>query len=225
VKGMNMTIKGFVNRIKLLKRIDIAKYIQLNYCNRNVIRSNGAKIIPYRGAHVEMAKSAKIILNANLRLNEYLIKGSKAECLVLLRSGSVWEVNGDTILYYGAGVQVHENGVLRNGNLYMNTGSLIICGFRITLGQTVSMARMAFIFDDDHHPIYNGNGERINEPKEITIGDNVWLGMKSTVLKGSDIGSQCVVGANSLIAMKVPPNTMVSAATARPVLKDIYWKH
>lgn len=38
--------------------------------------------------------------------------------------------------------------------------------------------------DTDFHKITNA-GDIINAPKEITIGDNAWLGRRCTILKGS----------------------------------------
>lgn len=208
--------------VRILK-INIILYIKLNYMSSNIIRENGAKIVPYWGTKVMMTKTARIYITDNLYLNAHKFRNSRAECLITLRNHACWKITGCTELYYGAGVQVHENGILENGELHMNTGSLIICGYHVKLGNIVSMARNSYILDDDHHPIFNENGERINEPKEIVLGDNVWLGLKTTVLKGARIGNQCVVGANSVISNVIPDNIMVAAGGARPVVKNITW--
>ncbi len=218
-------IRKIINRLSYLHQIDKHKYIYYNFLCKRIIKGKGCKIVPYKGTRIQIAKTARIVMHSGtLHLNSNKIKGSKAECLVLLRENAVWEINGVVSLYYGAGVQVHNDAKLVMQSAYMNTGSLIICGYKITAGQELSMARMAFILDDDHHPIYNAENVRINEPKEIVIGDNVWLGMKSTVLKGAEIGNQCVIGANCLVASNIPDHMMVGTAPARPAMKDIHWE-
>lgn len=106
----------------------------------------------------------------------------------------------------------------------MNTGTCIICAYKMTFGQLVSAARYVFIFDSDHHPIYNAEGKRINEAKEIVIGDRVWIGLKSTVMKGAHIESDTVISAHSLVSGNIPGHTVVATAPARPVMKDISWE-
>ncbi len=217
-------MKGIVNRIRRVFSINIILYIYLNCISRHIIHRGRGKIIPFWGSHVKMMSGAKwYISDKNIILNGNKIGRSKAECLVLLRENASWEVEGEVLLYYGSGVQVHKDGCLLCSDLYMNTGSLIICGKRVEMGKTVSMARMAYILDDDHHPIYNESGQVINESEEIKIGDNVWLGMKSTVLKGARIGNQCVIGANAVVTSKIPDNVMIGSAIGRPVMKGIYW--
>ena len=54
--------------------------------------------------------------------------------------------------------------------------------------------------DTDFHNTINletGKISMINKP--IIIGDRVWLGMRSVVLKGSNIPNGSIVAANSLV--------------------------
>ncbi len=43
----------------------------------------------------------------------------------------------------------------------------------------------------------------LNE-KEITIGDDVWIGFNSTIMKGVKIGSGAIVGANTIVTKDIP---------------------
>ncbi|WP_026523802.1 acyltransferase [Butyrivibrio sp. MB2005] len=221
---MKSIIKKIYMAITKLWGVSPIKFIWWNFCSRRITRLGKHYIYPYFGTHITVDKSAHIELNGDLFLNAYKIRGSKQECLVVLRKGAKWVINGETYLYYGAGVQVHNNAELTTGRLYMNTGSIIICGLKINLGDVVSMARMSSILDDDHHPIYNSEGKIINSAKEIVIGNNVLIGMKASILKGATIGDQCVIGANSLVGNIIPSNTMVGQTGVRPIAKDITWE-
>lgn len=216
---------GLVDKFRKAARISVLQFIRLNFLKSNIHRAKGCYIIPYRGTHIQMHRTARINLNSGkMILNGNKLGSSRAECLILLRENAVWDVNGTLFLYYNTGIQVHKDAHLSTGNLRMNTEGLIICAKRISIGDTCSMARRVFIFDSDHHPIYNGEGKRINEAKDIVIEDRVWMGLKSTVMKGTHIGHDTVIGTHSLVAGEIPPHAMVATAPARPVMKDISWE-
>lgn len=44
------------------------------------------------------------------------------------------------------------------------------------------------------------NGERINQGKDIYMGNHVWLVRKVSILKGSRIEDGCIVGNSSIVA-------------------------
>ncbi len=55
--------------------------------------------------------------------------------------------------------------------------------------------------------------------KPIKIEDKVWLGINATVLPGVTLGYGCIVGANSVVTMDVPPMTIVAGNPARIIKK------
>lgn len=69
-------------------------------------------------------------------------------------------------------------------------------------------------FNDPTVKIMNNSGILT----KINIGDDVWVGSNSIIMK--NIGSRCVVGAGSLVTKAVYSNTVVGGHPAK-VLKDI----
>ena len=216
-------LKKIIKKIKLINSLSLFKFVYYNYFCKSVKRDKNCWLIPHRNSVIDIDKSAILNLHANYIMNAHKIKGSKAECILLLRRNATLNVNGRVKLYYNTNVQVHNEAELNLGDVGMNSGGVLICAKRITIEDNVSMGRGVYIFDSDHHPIYNADGVTINEAKEILIEENVWLGIKSTVLKGSKIGKGSVVGAHSLIGMEVPEHVMVGTNMARPILKEISW--
>lgn len=53
--------------------------------------------------------------------------------------------------------------------------------------------------------------------KAVVIGNDVWIGFRSVVLKGVVIGDGAIVAANSLVLDDVPPWTVVAGAPAQVV--------
>lgn len=53
----------------------------------------------------------------------------------------------------------------------------------------------------------------------ITVGDYVWIGARTTVLPGVNIGEGAVIGANSVVTHDIPPWTVAVGSPAR-VIKE-----
>ena len=49
----------------------------------------------------------------------------------------------------------------------------------------------------------------------MAIGNNVFIGMKSTILKGVHIGNNVIVGAGSVVVKDVPDNCIVAGNPAK----------
>ena len=60
---------------------------------------------------------------------------------------------------------------------------------------------------------------------KVKIGNNVFIGMHSTILKGVTIGDNVIIGANSLVNKDVPDNVVVAGNPARVIMSiDEYYK-
>ena len=51
--------------------------------------------------------------------------------------------------------------------------------------------------------------------KRITVGNDVWIGCNSTVLRGVSIGDGAIVAANSVVTKDVPPYAVVAGTPSR----------
>ena len=51
--------------------------------------------------------------------------------------------------------------------------------------------------------------------RELIIGDDVWIGCNSTVLRGVSIGTGAVIGANSVVTKSVPPYAIYAGIPAK----------
>ena len=56
-----------------------------------------------------------------------------------------------------------------------------------------------------------------SEHAPIVIGDNVWIGEYSAILKGVTIGEGSIVASHSVVTKDVPPYTIVAGNPARIV--------
>lgn len=73
----------------------------------------------------------------------------------------------------------------------------------------------------DGHTIYNEYSNQIlNLPKDISIGSHVWLCENVSVLKGSVIADNCLVGKNSLVSGKFLENNKVITGCPAKVINN-----
>ncbi len=78
----------------------------------------------------------------------------------------------------------------------------------------------------DSHLIYDiETHRRINPSKSIYIGDHVWIGQNVLLLRGTRIGSGCIIGASSVAAggKTLPSNTVWAGSPIRKVRSNIFW--
>ena len=98
----------------------------------------------------------------------------------------------------------------------ISPGTRISASDEIVIGDSVMMANGVYITDSDWHGIYDRT-ERDERVTPVRIGDNVWLGDHSVVLKGVTIGENSVVAANAVVTRDVPANVVVAGSPAKVV--------
>lgn len=87
----------------------------------------------------------------------------------------------------------------------------------VKIGKNVLIASKVFISDTSHGSYKGNEADSPETPprqrpliKGITrIGNNVWIGENAVILSGADIGDGCVIGANTVVTKKIPPNSIV----------------
>jgi acetyltransferase-like isoleucine patch superfamily enzyme len=91
----------------------------------------------------------------------------------------------------------------------------------VTIGNGTLMAPNCIIVDSNFHltwpPENRGYSNAFDEDAEVIIGDNVWLGMNVTILKGTIIGNNSIISAGSVVTGKIPANVIVAGNPAEVV--------
>ena len=101
---------------------------------------------------------------------------------------------------------------------------VIWCNKRIVIGDNVKIGANTIILDTDCHA--HSFMDRRNyitdwaEPQEIKIGNDVLIGMNTTILKGVTIGDRAIVGASSVVTKDIPADSVAAGNPAR-IIKTI----
>lgn len=213
---------GLPKNFMLAKKINIFSFLYLNYFCKEVQRHGKGKIIPYKGAVIDLEPGSQIIVGEkNILIGANKLRGSKAETYIRLRSGARWNVDGGCLISYGATLEILQNAVLESGYFSMNSFSVLIAAQKITMGQDVMIGRNVVIYDSDFHKINSNH----SVSKPVCIQDHVWIASNAMVLKGTKVGKGAVVAANTLVAKDVPDQTVVAEKKGLTVLgENISWR-
>ncbi len=102
------------------------------------------------------------------------------------------------------------------------SGTVVAAAAAIRIGSHVLCGANCTITDTDWHPIRSTDrrdGVR-GEASPVVIGDDVWLGLGVTVLKGASIGAGTVVAAGSVVTGALPAGVVAAGMPAR-VVRDL----
>lgn len=108
-------------------------------------------------------------------------------------------------------IRVRSKGALTIGNqVAFNQGNIIVCHDKITFGNNVQVGPNVLFYDHDHDfRAEKGLEKLIYKTAPITVGNNVWIGANTVVLRGTTIGDDCVIGAGCVVKGNVPAGTIL----------------
>lgn len=98
---------------------------------------------------------------------------------------------------------------------FINYNTEFWCSHRIVIGARCAISSHVIFMDHDYH-----SGK---PPSAINVGNDVWIGVRATILRGVTIGSGAIVAAGALVIRDVPARSMVAGVPARVVKSDVSW--
>jgi acetyltransferase-like isoleucine patch superfamily enzyme len=124
-------------------------------------------------------------------------------------------INHDNVLYFGRDNYINQ--VLHvilseQKHVFVGNGGLFSLGIWIRTA--------------DPHLIYDENTlERINPSQSVYIGDHVWIGQSTLILKGTRIDSGSILGGMSVVAGKrLASNASYGGDPCRLLRRGVFWE-
>ncbi|WP_209748195.1 DapH/DapD/GlmU-related protein [Arthrobacter sp. PvP023] len=160
------------------------------------------RILVYRSKGSRIELGARIVLNARPGKNTLEARGP-----VILRT-----------FRPGAEIIVGDDSGL--------TSCTISSGLSVELGRRVLLGGGVVITDSDHHVVDIASGRRFAglphaaNDRPVKIGDDVFIGARSIILKGVEIGNGSVIGAGSVVSASIPAG-VVAAGNPCTVLRPL----
>jgi serine acetyltransferase len=146
------------------------------------------------------------------------------------RSRSIWEVTGTVEFagkaWIGHGAKLSVHGRLEIGNNFtISAESQVIADERVVFGEDVLMSWDVLVMDTDGHVVYDENNVCTNPPAAITIGNRVWIGCRSLILKGVRVADGCIVAAGTVLSKSFDEEKSIIGGSPNRILKrGITWK-
>lgn len=97
---------------------------------------------------------------------------------------------------------------------FCSIGPQLLCGWGIHPVDSVSTHPM-FYSTQKQNGMTLSNIDKVQERKEISIGNDVFIGMRVTILDGVKIGDGAIIGAGSIVSKDVPPYAIVAGSPMR----------
>lgn len=91
----------------------------------------------------------------------------------------------------------------------------------IRLGAGLLTGRFVIITDNNHGGLswqeanISPGNRKLKSKGGITIGNNVWIGDKATILANVHIGNNVIIGANSVVTTDLPDNCVAAGSPAK----------
>ncbi len=106
----------------------------------------------------------------------------------------------------------------KNFNARFCHASKFCCGKDSTFAYQVKLR------GENGHTIIDLANERVHRNrKDVVIGDHVWIGMGASLLGGTVIGCDSIVGADSLVTKEFPPNSLIAGSPAKIIRENVTW--
>ena len=119
--------------------------------------------------------------------------------------------------------------ILHQGGIHVGKGTVFYYPYTITvdmerpwmisIGEYCKITKGVIILAHDYSRsvIRRSHDLIIGEAGRTLIGDNVFIGMNSIILMGSQIGNNCIVGAGSVVKGDFPDNSVIAGNPAKVI--------
>ena len=146
----------------------------------------------------------------------------------------VWFDNNVRFLRYTNNISICDNVAIKEGarilsanqnskieigeNTTIGYHTFIVSSKYIKIGSDCLIAPFVYIIDDNHQTKKGININLQDHDKEpIIIGNDVWIGTRSTILKGVKIGDGAVVASGSVVTSDVEGNAIYGGIPAKKI--------
>lgn len=161
------------------------------------------------GAFEEMLNCRRILQRLNF-MDRADIAGISETVKELLGKSENAFINPPFYCDYGKHIEVGKN-------FFANYNCTLLDVAKIKIGDNCQMAPNVAVYTAGHpiHPVSRNSAYEYG--KEVTIGDNVWLGGNTVVCPGVHIGSNVVIGAGSVVTRDIPDWSLAAGNPCRVI--------
>lgn len=164
--------------------------------DNNERRDKGLAYIADKKVLEELLKCRKLLFKLNHTDYDDIQKLSEITASLLGKSENAF-ITPPFFCDYGSHIEVGKN-------FFANFNCTIIDVAKVKIGNNCLLAPNVSIYTAGHpiHP--EARNSAYEYGKEVTIGNNVWIGGNAVVCPGVHIGNNVVIGAGSVVTRDIP---------------------
>jgi acetyltransferase-like isoleucine patch superfamily enzyme len=136
-------------------------------------------------------------------------------CRLVIEPGARLRIGDRCEIDDGTTLAIYRRGSLELGDsCFVGHHCTLAARQSVRIGRATFLAELVSVRDHEHdpdHPPSTG----VTRVAPVTIGSDVWLASKVSVLQGSSIGDGAVVGAHAVVRGDVPASVVAAGIPAR----------
>ena len=204
VQNLNYKIDGYGNEITFLKDGQEVSDVLVKGLSISISGNNNRIRIELPVNFV----AVNIVIDGDN--NNFSMKSTKHRTI----RHTTFGLEGGSTITVGSGISAY-----RDINVVANNGK------SITIGDECMFAREIMVRNDDGHVVLDKKTRKLlNPPEDIVIGNHVWIGMRTMILKGSVVPSGSIIGAMALVNKKFDEeNILIAGVPAQKIRSDVEW--
>jgi maltose O-acetyltransferase len=137
-----------------------------------------------------------------LNIDEYVVSGKTKEILAELLPQAHSSIYIEPPFHCDYGYNI-----LAGENVYFNVNCVVLDVMPVTLGNNVFCAPGVQIYTATH-PLEALPRREKENAKQITVGDDCWIGGNAIICPGVTIGNRCVIGAGAVVTKDIPDDSL-----------------
>ncbi len=126
-------------------------------------------------------------------------------------------VGDDSGIYHGSFFDLGPEGRVQIGDYCAIAGPIFSTNGRIVVGDYAFVSYGVVLADSPTAVPPPSSEGTVGGDASIVLEDNVWIGVRATVLGGAHIGEGAIVGAAAVVDFEVPPYAIVAGNPAHVI--------
>jgi acetyltransferase-like isoleucine patch superfamily enzyme len=107
---------------------------------------------------------------------------------------------------------------------YFSPNVRVVISRGLSLGSDCAIGWDVQFLDDNFHGFGAIGASLTRTPKEIVLGDHVWVGSHALIYRGVEIARGCVVAGGAVVTRSfLEPNTLIAGNPAQVIRSGVNW--
>lgn len=164
-------------------------------------------------------KNNTIVIHPENRLNNCILHISGNNCEILIGKHCIISHTELWIEDDNGKIEIGYRTTIEGGHIAATEGK------SISIGEDCMFSHRIEIRNGDSHAIYDTfTNQRVNAAESIFIGNHVWLGADTKILKGAIIGNNSIVATGGIVTGKCDDfNSIYGGVPAKKIKENINW--